>query len=44
MNRRHRLHPIEFLLALSAFLALELPWRLPAVAAAPPKVVVGYAA
>jgi ABC-type nitrate/sulfonate/bicarbonate transport system substrate-binding protein len=46
MNRRYRRHSIKLLLTLSTSLALQLSWRLPAVAAAgaPPKVVVGYAA
>jgi ABC-type nitrate/sulfonate/bicarbonate transport system substrate-binding protein len=45
MNRRYRQHSIKLLLTLSTSLALQLSWRLPAVAAAaPPKVVVGYAA
>ena len=45
MNRRHRRHAIKLLLAISISLALQLSWRLAAViAAAPSKLVVGYAA
>jgi ABC-type nitrate/sulfonate/bicarbonate transport system substrate-binding protein len=44
MNRRCRRHSIKLFLAISTSLALQLSWRLPAVAAAPAKLVVGYAA
>ena len=45
MSRRRRRHSTRLLLAVSACLALQLSWRLPAVAAAAPaKLVIGYAA